>query len=477
MKRLKAAKLRLLHRENPLYYAKQILEVEWWFKQQEIVEALILHKRVFVKAGNGPGKTFLAGGLVNWFYDTEPRGLCLTTAPTGQQVKDVLWKEVRVQRPSLLGLQPKAPRMESGPDHFAVGYTAESAEAFQGRHAEKLFLVFDEATGIHADFWEAGEGMQPTYWLVMLNPTDTASRAYEEEIKDGWHVISLNGLEHPNVIAALAGEPIPYPKTSLTLEWVLDRTKDWCTPIKQEDARSADIEFPPGSGIWLRPGPLFEARVLGRWPSSGSTSIWTEAMWKSCLIPTELEQEPLQIGCDVARFGDDFTSMSVRRGNCALWHETHNGWDTSQTAGRLKQLCGQYADEGEDPKTVKVCIDDDGVGGGVTDQKDGYNFQAVSGANTANDKNDYPNRRSEAWFVVSERADEGRLDLSRLPADMLRLIQRQVMSPTWKLDSAGRRVVEPKADTKKRLGRSPDDADALNLAFGTGQRKIKVIKW
>ena len=39
------------------------------------------------------------------------------------------------------------------------------------------------------------------------------------------------------------------------------------------------------------------------------------------------------------------------------------------------------------------------------------------------------------------------------------------MAPQWKLDSHSRRVVEPKSDTKKRLGRSPDDMDALNLAF------------
>ena len=39
------------------------------------------------------------------------------------------------------------------------------------------------------------------------------------------------------------------------------------------------------------------------------------------------------------------------------------------------------------------------------------------------------------------------------------------MAPTWKVDAQGRRVVEPKSDTKKRIQRSPDDADALNLAF------------
>jgi hypothetical protein len=33
------------------------------------------------------------------------------------------------------------------------------------------------------------------------------------------------------------------------------------------------------------------------------------------------------------------------------------------------------------------------------------------------------------------------------------------------MDSAGRRVVESKDETKKKIGCSPDDIDALNLAY------------
>ena len=39
------------------------------------------------------------------------------------------------------------------------------------------------------------------------------------------------------------------------------------------------------------------------------------------------------------------------------------------------------------------------------------------------------------------------------------------MAPRYAIDSSGRVKVEPKADTRLRLGRSPDDADALLLAF------------
>jgi hypothetical protein len=194
----------------------------------------------------------------------------------------------------------------------------------------------------------------------------------------------------------------------------------------------------------------------------------------ACLNPQEVPKEKTEIGCDVARFGDDFTSMTVRRGNCVLWHETHNGWSTSQTAGRLKSLAREYKQDGETPESIEIKIDDDGVGGGVVDQKGEFEFKPVSGAHVALMANDYPNRRSEMWFSVSERADRGWLDLSRLNANTLAIIRRQAMAPIWKLDSDGRRVVEKTEDTKKRIGRSPDDMDSLNLAFAPGKRIARI---
>lgn len=472
LRRLKAEKLRRLHRKNPEAYARQTLQVDWWHKQAEIARALVEHKRVFVKAGNGPGKTFLAGGLVNWFYDLYPRGICLTTAPTGQQVKDVLWKEIRIQRNGRPGLQPKAPRMETGPEHFAIGYTAESQGAFQGRHAEHLFIVFDEATDIDGDFWDAANGMQPLYWLVLLNPVSTASRAYEEEQKDGWHVITLNAFEHPNIVSEMAGEPPPYPQSSLRLDWVRERVKEWCTRIEPTDRKAADFDF---EGHCYRPGPLFEARVLGRWPTAGSTSVWNEACWQAALTHKPIPDAPLEAGCDVARFGDDFTSIILGRGACALHHETHNGWDTGQTAGRLKHLVKQFCQEGEDPEKVRIKIDDDGVGGGVYDQREEFTFVPINAGGKPLEPLEYPNARSEMWFSVVEQGNDGLLDLSRLSSESLQMLRRQAMAPTWKMDSQSRRVVEPKSDTKKRIGRSPDDMDALNLwRYGGGKR---IIKW
>ncbi len=119
---------------DPVAYAEEVLKVEWWEKQVEIAQALLEHKRVFVKASHSVGKSFLAGGLVNWFFDCFDPGICITTAPNAPQVRDILWKEVRVQRPADLrgALQPKAPRMESSPGPFRGGLYGAGWERVSG---------------------------------------------------------------------------------------------------------------------------------------------------------------------------------------------------------------------------------------------------------------------------------------------------------------------------------------------------------
>jgi hypothetical protein len=77
----------------------------------------------------------------------------------------------------------------------------------------------------------------------------------------------------------------------------------------------------------------------------------------------------------------------------------------------------------------------------------------------------YPNRRSELWFTTAKLAREGKLSLARLDRDTLAYLRQQAMTPTWRVNSAGEMEVEPKADTKKRLGCSPDDMDMVNLLF------------
>jgi hypothetical protein len=73
------------------------------------------------------------------------------------------------------------------------------------------------------------------------------------------------------------------------------------------------------------------------------------------------------------------------------------------------------------------------------------------------------------WFSAAYRARDMRLDLSRLPDDVYRRLSAELRARRYKIQSDKTLRAESKDDIKKRIGRSPDDADALVLAFaGSG---------
>src|SRR5262249_37253271 len=95
------------------------------------------------------------------------------------------------------------------------------------------------------------------------------------------------------------------------------------------------------------------------------------------------------------------------------------------------------------------------------------NFIGVKAQSTDCNTEDYPDLRSQLWFDVATRAQNGNLALGMLEPGVLLKMKTQAMAPIYKLDWQGRRAVEPKDVTKKRPDghRSPDDMDGLNLAY------------
>jgi hypothetical protein len=478
--------------DDPVGYARGVLGLEPTPQQEHVMRLLVTPPyRVLVKSGHNIGKTHLAATLLNWWYDSFDPGVVITTAPTERDVVDLLWAEVRLQRqrarvPLHLDFTgPRAPELRTSEEHYAKGYTARQDVSFQGRHRARQFFVFDEADGIKPDFWRTTDTMckpeEGSAWLAIGNPVSTSSQMYLEESaldlqrRPKWHVVSLSSLDHPNLLDEAEGRPprIPTAVTSSQVDlWVAD----WCDPVDEAERLATDIRW---WGQWYRPGPIAEARILGRRPSAGTFGVWSDALWQAALS-ARLEpgqHEAPEIGCDVARFGDDYTEIHCRRGPCSLSHEAHNGWDTTRTAGRLMELCRELSAAYNaarasttrplEPRQVAVKVDDDGVGGGVTDQLKaaGYRAVAVGAGTTALRPDLYPRKRDELWFGLAERARQGRLDLHRLPERTLHELRRQAVAVTWKHDGAGRRQVEPKSETKKRLLRSPDSMDAVNLAF------------
>jgi hypothetical protein len=471
---------------DPAGYCRDVLKVRLTPQQEAVCRSMTSGpRRVFVRGGHGLGKTHLEACLASWWYDTRPDGCVLITAPGERQIKSQVFAELRKLRPRDPDFAPSAPLLGKSEWHCVKGYTARDAAAFQGAHRARTLLIFDEAVGIAAEFWEAGDSMLAggieTAWLANCNPTDPATPAREQERGGGWDVHSLSCVDHPNVSAELQGRPPPFPH-AVRLSWLTAKLDQWATPLGLQDApepRDVALPLPGGVKRW-RPGPVAESRLLGRWPSSATNAVWDEALWGLVLanrVPLN-PAWPVQIGCDVARYGDDFTSMHVRKGVCSIHHETHNGWGPQAVASRLRELCVRFAVG--DPRGVPVCVDPGGGGDAVISHADGFDFRECPAGARAYDSEQYLNARSELWFSTVEFArtvESGvrLMDVSRIERHHRDEIGRQLMAPTYTVDAKGRKVVEPKDVTKRRLKRSPDDGDALNLSFRAAPARVERV--
>jgi hypothetical protein len=381
--------------------------------------------------------------------------------------------------------------MRTSDDHYAKGFTAQRGESFQGRHPRNMLFVFDEAEGIEAAYFVTTKTMHRPdgndAWLCIYNPTTTTSQVYLEENlvdTDGrplWNVFSMSALNHPNIRAQLAGSP-PVIPTAVTLSQVDDWVKEWTEEVPLDERCATDFEWRPGSGRWFRPGPIAEARILGRRPSSGTFGVWSDALWQAAetKVGDPWAGHLPEIGADVARQGDDFSEFHVRWGDYSVWHEAHNGWTSLQVAERLKALAVEWATrataarqatlEPIHPHDIRIKIDDDGSGWAVYNLLNSWQLTTVPiGAGTAAEQPDlYPNKRSELWFTTAARARIGGVSFARLPREVREKLRMQFMAPVWTPDAKGRRVVEPKLKTKEKIRRSPDSADAANLSYYEG---------
>lgn len=112
---------------------------------------------------------------------------------------------------------------------------------------------------------------------------------------------------------------------------------------------------------------------------------------------------------------------------------------------------------------------DSGAGAGVIDRlrQLGYDIIEVPFGGKAIDENQYVNRRSEMWWLMKEWLEQG----GAIPNSTS--LKQELATPTYWFNSAGKKVLEPKEDIKKRLqgGGSPDLADALALTFASQVHK------
>ena len=458
----------------PAAYALDVLGVTWWAKQVEIAESVLNNRRTAVKAGHSVGKTHGIGGLVQWHFDCFDPSITLTTAPNWSSIHDLLWGEIRSQRRADAGGRLLELRLDGGPMHYAKGHNAESSAGFQGRHEARQLIILDEAMGIPPYIWTATDTMMTSPHCRVLatgNPTETSGPFHELMSDPNWNVITISCLEHPNVLAELAGLPAPYPK-AVSLTWVNEMIDKHCQAVSEAEKDADCFEFPVTSGdpanagSWWRPNDIFRSRVLGLFPKQAAQSVWDEA-WLELARKTTLAPGAMpEIGADIARYGDDETVLYGGARPVVSHREAYTRQATTETVGRIKALADKLSGEFQVPVLdIPIKVDDTGLGGGVTDQltEDNYNVTPLIAGATARDPDEYYNLRTELWFVAAGYGKQARLDLSQLPPDVYRKLAAELRGVRYKIQSDKALRVEGKDETKKRVGRSPDDADAFNL--------------
>jgi len=463
-------------------------------------------------ASHDVGKTFLSGVAANWWYDCWTSHIVYITAPTWDQALGLTFKAVKTQRrerqlPGRIldtGYVRDEDKLREG-SHYIRAFNAEKGEGFQGEHEAPILIILEEGVGVPKYIWDAATGLmghEDCRLLVIGNPTDESTEFGKAAEDPKYNVITICGLNHPNIQSALKCEPSPFPK-AISLRWIFEMLQCECERVEKIDEDAFEwhalpevekaLNGAPVSGEqWVyKPTATFQGRVLGMFPTQADQNVIPKSWIKNLSRIALMEQWHPELGCDVAHFGDDRTTIFMRRGPCLLRAREIRKMDTVEVATACRDEAIEAVRQWkpnlpEDQrkalaKRVPIKVDvTGGLGAGPCDllksqHKDwGYNAIAINSSERANDTEQFANTRSELWWTARLRAKDKRLDISRLPKEICDKLTREWSAPKYK--SPGQKIVEKKADMKKRLGYSPDLADGANLSF-YDKKESKMVSW
>jgi phage terminase large subunit len=223
----------------------------------------------------------------------------------------------------------------------------------------------------------------------------------------------------------------------------------WFPKILQRDMEEA-----------YRTNPDEAMHVWGGQPrSQGDNAVLSRVAIRAAMSRKVAETEPVEVGVDVAWFGDDKTVLYKRKGARVVACEVYAKKDTTFTADAAWNMAGMS-------KAVTIKVDDSGLGGGVTDnlKRLGATVVPINFGGAPKDQAKFTSVCDEMWFTFAEILND--VEIPDDPQLMEELAGRKYV-----YDRIGRRKIEGKDDFKKRYGRSPDRADALLLAFYNGWRR------
>lgn len=440
-----------VYRKNPVLYAREVLlfEPDEW--QQAALMDLAATPKVSIKSGQGVGKTGIEAVALLWFLTCFPYPRVVATAPTKQQLHDVLWSEVskwQERSPLLQEILKWTKTYIYMKGHekrwFAVARTATKPENMQGFHEDNMLFIVDEASGIAEPIMEAILGTLSggnNKLLLCGNPTKTSGTFYDSHNKD-------RGLYRCHTVSS-----------------------EDSTRTNKESIKSLIKKYGYDSNV-------VRVRVRGLFPKQEDDVFITLDLIELAIRTGKNEivkRTRIALGVDVARYGGDETVMYENAGyNCRLV-ESYRGHGLMETAGHvIKQYYRIIKEYPQYRGQIYINIDDCGLGGGVTDRltelkrgemKKELSRMVIVPVNAAERVPDeeaakkYDNMATFLWAQIRELMENGVLSLEDDSETVAQLSSRK-----FHMSSRGKIAIESKDDMKKRNLDSPDRADALALS-------------
>lgn len=431
--------------------------IRMWSGLEEMLRAYEARDMVAIKAGRKVSKsTFDAIVALHWPIRW-PDGKVVITSAGNQNIAMVLWPEIRrlvlgsrLPYPDVPKLSWTGINWDDG--RMVVGYSTNEQERAQGVSGAHLLYIVDEASGVEGYIMDAILGnIAADGCKVMMTSNPTRPSGFFFDAFHGqselWHNITIRSTDSPNIVEGR--EIIP---GLASRKWLDNMAKAWGIGTGHYDCH-INGEFPQQSSDAIIP---LWAIQTARERYSAECDPRTGALVFS------VEDGPLRIGVDPARFGDDETIIVAVRGNKPIQWVPLRKKDGSEIAERVVALARQHR-TGADDSRVPVCVDEIGIGASVVDHlahSDIVRVVPVNASERADDEDRFVNMRAQLWHALGEWIKDGGM----LPDD--ERLAAELASATYRYNDAtrGRFMVEPKADMKKKLGRSPDRADALALA-------------
>lgn len=415
------------------------------------IEVDLMKMGVSVRAGKGTGKDAVNAWLILWCLDCyAPMGVKVyVTAPGMDQItRDITWPEVSkwLNR-----------RDENGNyyckirDRFDI-----QKEKITVKGYEKNAFCAPKVAAAQADDQAAAKtlaGLHEDYMLIIITEADGVREPVFNEL--------ASTMTRPMNMAIMAYNPTR--NTGFAAQTHKDQIEGQKWALVHQNAEKSSIVTQEQIDNARKKGlnsNYYRVYVLGEFPLQEADCIIKWEWLINATIKDRFKVDddyPEIAGIDPSGEGSDTTQIVVRKKNVLLDMKEITVGNTEF----IGEKCLAYLNQ----NGVSDCIClANGAGADVFFYLRKY-FKKVRGVyemNTPNDPKRFKNKRAEMWYECARAFEDGLLEIPYDPE-----LLAQLNAPRW-VEGQKLLQVENKKIIKKKLGASPDKADAFVATFAKG---------